>query len=236
MKKRYIKILAPAMLSMTLMAHADGGEVEIAKLDCKIPAKTMPVCGEPSYYEYHNRIAVFSPLHQTYERIKTNAFYTGVEIWAMSTWTNGPGTNYAFLGEAELRFGWNYFYNGRDHVTPFVGAGVIKDYKREKFNDDHGAKKPAVAYGVFGLLYDHEFNSIFNLGINLKGLVGGQISKSRYDWGSPVGGIDIALPITFHFGHHRHWDIRIEPFDIYLRGTHVSRNYFGFRSTVGYRF
>jgi hypothetical protein len=221
---------------MTLVAHGDGGEVAIAQSDCKKPAKTMPVCGEPSYYEYHNRMAIFSPLHQTYERIKTNAFYTGVEIWALNTWSTDRKLEMALLGEAELRFGWNYFYNGRDHVTPFAGAGVIRDFRKEKFNDGHHERKPAVAYGVFGLLYDHEFNSVFNLGFNLKGLVGGQVEKQRYDWGSPVGGIDIALPITFRFGYHRHWDIRIEPFDIYLRGTHVSRNYIGFRSTVGYRF
>jgi hypothetical protein len=196
----------------------------------------VPVCGEPSYYEYHNRIAVFCPEHQTYERIKTNAFYTGVEIWGTNTWTTDRGTKYAILGEAELRFGWNYFYNGRDHITPFVGAGVIKDFKHERIQGHSHATKPPVAYGVFGLLYDHEFNSIFNLGFNLRGLVGGQASKTRYDWGSPVGGIDIALPITFRFGYHRHWDIRIELFDIYLRGTHISRNYVGCRSTVGYRF
>lgn len=232
MKNGYLKFLAPAMLMMTVLANADEAVFEIAQSDCNVSTKTEST---PSFYEYHNRMSVFGPFHQAYERIKTDAFYAGVEAWFINTISDRDSC----LGEAEARFGYNFFYNGRDHVTPFVGVGVIKDFRKDHVEDEffhHYGIKPAVVYGVFGMLYDHEFNRLFNLGFNLKGLVGGPVKKKNLDWGSPVVGIDVAIPITFRFGYKRHWDFRIEPFYIYLHGSQVSRDYFGGRSTIGYRF
>lgn len=236
MKNEYLKFLVPAMLMMPLLAHADEAVFEIAQSDCNVSVKTESNCNEtPSFYEYHNRISVFGPLHQAYERIKTDAFYVGVEAWLLNTVSNRCD----LLGEAELRFGYNFFYNGRDHVTPFVGTGVIDDYGLQRVRQEffhHYKRKPPVVYGVFGILYDHEFNRLFNLGFNVKGLVGGSVKKHHLNWGSPVVGIDVAIPITFRFGYRRHWDCRIEPFYIYLHGSQISQNYFGGRSTIGYRF
>jgi hypothetical protein len=240
MLNKYLKMTLPMMLVMTLMVIAD--DCEKAIIIEKGPCET-----QPNFYEYHNRISVFGPLHQAYERIKIDALYAGIEAWAVYAISDGHSHGNQVLGEGEFRMGYNYFYNGRDHVTPFLGVGVIKDYRKEEISYhtrvsgvlvSHHRKleKPAVAYGVFGLLYDHEFNSVFNLGVNFKGLVGGAVNTHHIDWGSPVGGIDVSVPITFRFGNKRHWDIRLEPFDIYLHGSHLSRNYFGGRSTIGYRF
>jgi hypothetical protein len=237
MMKRYLKI---ALLAMTSIAMGD----EVAP---EAPDEQPYCCPTPNFYEYHNRISVFGPLHQTYERIKTDAFYVGVEIWATYAFSSNGGHADQFIGEAELRMGYNYFYNGRDHVTPFLGVGAFKDYRKDRvgyFAYENGSlvrhhrhyEKPAVVYGVFGLLYDHEFNSIFNLGVNFKGLIGGPVNKKHLNWGAPMGGIDVSLPITFRFGYQRHWDIRLEPFDIYMHGTRIARNYVGGRGTVGYRF
>lgn len=218
-------ILSLALLP--IFVHADG---ELAE-------QTPP----PSFIEYHNRMAVFFPWHQVYERTKTDAFYAGVETWFLPVLTEGDNDG---LFEAELRFGYNLFYKGRDHVTPFIGGGVIKDCTSRHYNTTfrhgrahkHHAALPAVGYGVLGVLYDHEFNTIFNLGINLKGMVGGGVNKKHFDWGNPVVGFDVAVPITFRFGHKRHWDFRIEPFDVFLHGTNGNANYYGLRNTLGYRF
>ncbi len=173
------------------------------------------------FIEYHNRMAVFSISHLAYERIKTNALYVGIEGWAAAAINRDD----KLIGEGEFRMGYNYFWNGRDHFTPVVGGGFFK-----------GHVKPGIAYGTLGFLYDHEFTDVFNLGLNAKGILGGPVSKKHFDWGSPVVGIDTSLPITFRFGHKRHWDARIEPFNIYLHGSKASANYIGFRSTIGYRF
>ncbi len=233
MRKRYL------VLPLILVSTVFGAR-------CEKPAPIRSC--EPTFYEYDNRIGVFYPMNLVYERIKTDAFYFGIEAWATYVLSNDKGHSNRFLGDAEIRMGYNYFYNKRDHITPFVGAGVIKDFCKERsetrffFNgtfvrsEHHYYQKSPVVYGVFGLLYDHEFNSIFNLGVNFKGLIGGGVGSNHKNWGSTVGGIDVSLPITFRFGYHRHWDLRLEPFYIYLNSSHFSRNYFGGRGTLGYRF
>lgn len=252
MRHAYLKAMLPTMLALTSLAFADE---EVAQANTQSQSKQGQMnqgqmqqtqaqpAAQPQYMEYHNRIAVFTPWHQVYERIQTDAFYVGAEAWiepALSNKNHGRGVR---IGEAELRMGYNYFYNGVDHVTPFVGVGFFKDLGRERsgwLEDNerrhHEGQKAGIVYGVFGFLYDHEFNSVFNIGVNLKGIIGGPVSHRHHHWGSVVGGVDVSVPITFRFGPKRHWDIRLEPFDIYLHGSELSRNYFGGRSTIGYRF
>lgn len=233
--KQFLKVTL--LLAMTSIGFASEG------------AKPEEVYLETRFHEYHNRIAVFGPLHQVYERTKTDAFYVGIETWYLPVISTSGGKDHQrWIGEAELRMGFNYFYNGRDHVTPFLGVGAFKDFGKEEHEtrflrggvvvrrERHSDVKGVVLYGAFGLLYDHEFNSVFNLGLTVKGIVGGTVNHTDINWGSPVGGVDVSLPITFRFGHKKRWDIRLEPFDIYLHGTKISRNYFGSRSTVGFRF
>lgn len=187
------------------------------------------------FIEYHNRVALFDPFHQVYERIQPNAFYAGVESWCVVPIV---GSKVRVL-DAELRMGYNFFCleKGRDHFTPFLGAGYFQDFGTCWFaHHRHRHHKPGIAYGTVGFLYDHEFTDIFNLGFNAKAIVGGPVSSKAFHWGSPVVGADVALPITFRFGHHRHWDFRIEPFNTYLHGSDAARNYFGLRNTLGYRF
>lgn len=178
------------------------------------------------FIEYHNRIAVVSFNHFVYERIKPDAFYTGVEGWAV------PTLNYNFIVEGEYRAGYNFFWNGRDHLTPLAGVGFFKDFANFYYDN----AKPGIVYGTLGFLYDHEFTSVFNLGVNVKGIIGGSVAKKWNGWGSPVVGVDTSLPITFRLGHKRHWDARLEPFNIYLYGSNNSMNFVGLRSTIGYRF
>ena len=181
------------------------------------------------FIEYRNRIAVFDLSHITYERTKTNSLYAGAEVWLLPVTRNNQ-----LLGEGEFRMGYNFFWNGKDHFTPIAGIGYLQEFhKRHHCLHKH---KPGIVYGTFGFLYDHEFTKTFNLGFNVKGLLGGPVSERRFDWGSTVAGIDVSLPITFRFGHKRRWDFRLEPFNIFLQGTHHSANYFGGRSTIGLRF
>jgi hypothetical protein len=194
-----------------------------AESDQKEPAPTP-------FIEYHNRMAVFNIDHLVYERIETNALYAGIEGWGLRTLNQNR-----IVAEGEFRMGYNFFWNGRDHWTPLAGIGFFKDFHKTHEHGHH-PMKPGIFYGTIGFLYDHEFTDVFNLGLNIKGILGGPVSKKHFDWGSPVGGVDVSLPITFRFGHKRHWDARIEPFNIYLHGSQAAFDYFGFRSTIGYRF
>lgn len=231
MKKIYLKITLATLLPLSGFADGTGN---------------APSPKDWPFAEYHNRIVVFNPLHQAYERIKPNAFYVGIEGWLLPLiFHSGNAEFLTTLGEVELRMGYNFFYNGRDHFTPVIGGGFFKDFAKYRIKCEHGIpycredhhyQLPGLAYGTIGFLYDHEFNSIFTLGTNLKGIIGGSTSSKHLHWGSTVLGFEIALPITFRFGYKRHWDFRIELFDIYLHGSDNSRNYVGSRNTIGYRF
>lgn len=257
-KRRITKLI----LSILLLTHfaANGDEIEITEAEiASIQNQPQPeVAKAPSFYEYNNRMVVFSLSTIAYERTKINALYVGVDYWEkLASIAGNYNSDYPPLGkvhEAELRIGYNFFYNGNDHLTPIIGGGIFYDSNKAVRTVENGGtlvtvstadeKKYAhrykefylspITYGTFGFLYDHEFNSVFNLGFNAKGIFGQPI-KDKY-WGNPVVGCDVSLPITFRFGHQRHWDLRIEPFDVYLKGPQLSRNYFGFYNTIGYRF
>jgi hypothetical protein len=215
MKSRHFILALSVLSSATALSYADAAPQNQKQ-------EVNP------FIEYNNRMAVLDPSHVTYERTKNNAFYVGVEGWCV------PAVNHDFhwITEGELRMGYNYFRNGRDHFTPFIGAGYFRDLHKK-----HHHTRRGLVYGTLGLLYDHEFTETVNLGLNIKGLIGGVVGSGHNEWGgNPVGGIDVAVPLTFRFGYKRHWDFRLEPFNIYLHGDDSGRDYFGFRSTVGYRF
>lgn len=229
-------LLTLPLVALSQLLHADATE----------PTTGFLKKEKSPYIQYHNRMAVFGPLHQAYERIKNDDVYIGVEGWLVPTYRGGK---HKAISEFEVRGGYNFFYYGRDHVSPFIGLGVFKDFSEKHTHEyvivnnslvDSGHKKrsnPAVVYTTVGFLYNHEFNSIFNLGFNLKALLGGSVhNKKKESLGNTVGGFDASLPITFRFGHKRHWDYRLEPFDLFLAGNKHSENFFGFRSTLGYRF
>lgn len=225
MKNRYLLALS-LLLSLPMVGQATSYPFSKEARSKSVHRESK----EPQYIEYHNRVIVFAPSHQGYERIKPDAFYAGIEAyWAPAV---NKGHENSVL-DAELRMGYNCFFNGREHFTPFTGVGYVQNFFKEHRHTYH---RPGVAYGTIGFLYDHEFNTIFNLGLNAKVLMGGPVSKKRFEWGDFVAGVDVSLPITFRFGYRRHWDYRIEPFNLYLHGSKISQNYFGFRNSIGYRF
>ncbi|MBS0652440.1 MAG: hypothetical protein JSR39_02810 [Verrucomicrobia bacterium] len=209
MKIKYLKLI-PFLISMPLLAQADTSEAT-------------------QFVQYNNRAVMFIPFHQCYERIKNDAFYVGAEAFLV-----GSDKNHVLLN-TELRMGYNFFFNQRDHLTPFAGAGYVEDFhvRHHPLQLHH---RPGIAYGTAGFLYTHEFTSIFNLGLNAKILMGSPVSKKHFNWGSYVIGTQVGVPITFRFGRDRHWDLRLEPFNLYLHGSKASKDYSGCITTLGYRF
>lgn len=247
MRSRYLQVLLP-VLSIAALAHADQpGYRAKQPVNHKNGIKRVP----PEFIQYNNRMMVFTPWHQGYERIENDAFYFGLEgyVTPVVAWPHHHHHHrhrWNALFNAEMRFGYNCFYNGRDHLTPFIGAGYVEQYFRRHHhhhhdhhhNDHHHSRhhRPGVAYGTLGFLYTHEFNTIFNLGFNAKFILGGPVDHKHPKWGSPVVGADVSMPWTFRFGPDRHWDVRLEPFYMVLHGPKETQNYFGGRSNVGYRF
>jgi hypothetical protein len=231
MKNKFLNSIIP-VLTITVLGYADQTPTLLGLPKQDTP-KEKKATGqkEPPFIQYHNRIVVFAPNHQGYERIKPNAFYVGVEGFFVPVLNREDGN---FLLDAELRMGYNFFFKQRHHFTPFAGVGFVQDFIRYRHN--HFEHKPGIMYGTTGFLYTYETSDVTNVGINAKFIVGDPLSEKHFDWGTPVIGADIALPVTFRFGRGRHWDYRLEPFYMYLHGSNETQDYLGFRSTVGYRF
>ncbi len=183
-----------------------------------------------SWVQYNNRMNVFSINYQAYERIKPDALYAKVSGYYVPELNH---TSQALL-DTEFRLGYNFLFNKKDHLTPFAGVGYLQDFHHHHHHTTH---RPGIVYSSIGLLYDHEFNTIFNLGFGTRMLLGGAINqKDSNKWGNPVVAVEASLPITFRFGRLRHWDYRIEPFNLYVHGSSTAQNYVGFRNSFGYRF
>ncbi len=205
-------LLSAGIVTSSLSANFIVKENEVTLTTTKKP---VPV--------YQNRLN-FNLSRIGYERIKPKAVYFGLEAWYVLTM--GPFPLEWTLLEAEARIGYNLFFNDEDRLTPIVGFGYFKDFVHHQ--------RQGLLYGTAGFLYEHKFSNLFDIGVNLKVLVGGDVGKSR--WGNPVLGYDISTPLTFHFGEKRNWDFRLEPFYIQMFAHNHAHNFGGGRSAFGYRF
>src|SRR3569832_1658639 len=193
----------------------------------KPPERVKHAAGtEPISPQYDNRFG-FSFDRVVFDRNKANSIYFGADFWMPYFFSHSRNSQFGHLYEGEFRLGYNFFLDGCDHFTPHVGAGYlylnVGDFLKAKFS-----------YTTAGLLYYHEFNTVFGWGLFLKGLAGKQLSGSeakKFAWG-----VDLSMPLVFRFGKARHWDLTLEPFYLYLESNHKTQAVFGGRGTFGYQF
>lgn len=231
MKNLFLKALVPFMSLTTFLVAAEGSEA------------FKPACPQ-----YDHRMTVFHPAHIGYEYLPNDDLYLGVEVVGTEVYnvkTKGSAIP-AFL---EVRGGRSYFYNGQDHIRPFIGGMLGKDLKTRKvtqyarefgqFVDLCEIECPLLAFGFVGCTVEREFNSRLSLGLTAKAMIGGPVQKSskyqEYTYGlrDILYGADLSMPFTIRLGEARNWDIRLEPFAVVMNGN---VRYLGHRSAIAYRF
>ena len=154
-------------LIATLSATAAAGSALHADTAQTTSATTTP------FIEYHNRIAVFNSYHLAYERTKTNSLYAGVEGWLLPV-----ARSHQAIVEGEFRMGYNFFWNGRDHFTPIAGIGYFQQLRKRHFC--FHKHTPGIVYATFGFsLRPPSSPRRFNLGLNVKGLLGGNLPSQK---------------------------------------------------------
>jgi hypothetical protein len=220
MKQKALIVLL-SIFSLSAITYADSSDTDSTTPS---PHDTK----KPPFREYDNRLSFF-PTYLSYERIKPNAVYVGMET------SGGFPLNKALADlffYSELRLGYNFFFRGRDHLTPVVGGGYTKDIC---INHARCLRRPNIGYGLIGLRYWHECSYKFHMGVNAEFLIG-RPTNEKHQWNSPVMGFNISVPLIFKFKDHEKWDSCIEPYSVYLRGGNTSTIYAGLRYTLGYRF
>lgn len=160
-----------------------------------------------------------------YEHIKLDAIYVGVEGWYL--WGFGGHGFQLILGEAEGRIGYNFSLNPSDVITPFVGGGYFRSFATDR--------KQEIGFSSLGFRYEHVFSRVFNLGLNLEGMLGYSL-KHRQSWGDPIWGVDVGVPLTWRFTRKKNWDVRAEPFFTGWFGQDRNAFFTGVRGAFGYRF
>jgi hypothetical protein len=161
-----------------------------------------------------------------YEYIKPDAIYLGAECWYL--WGFNTHGVQLILGEAEGRIGYNFLLNPLNVMTPFIGGGYFRSFE--------SSRKQEIGFASLGFRYEHIFNRIFNLGVNLEGMLGHSLNRRQISWGNPIWGVDIGIPFTWRFTRKKNWDIRLEPFFTGWLGQNRNCFFGGLRGAFGYRF
>jgi hypothetical protein len=225
MKLRTLKLLLP-LLSVSLFAESD----VVAAAERPATVESAPKCEIESY---HNQITFFGN-SGLYSRTKDDSLYGAVLT------STSPVLNHfqnEIIGDAELRFGYNFKLNENDKVTAFAGVGSYFFIATESFYKLNDAEyKGATPYGSVGGMYLHTFNRLFAMGANAKVLGGYSIDWNDFENAKASFGLEISSPIVFNFGNHRHWSFSLEPFYLMLKSKDPVQNYFGLKYAVGYRF
>ncbi len=213
-----------------------------------------------SPYWFDNRITVFTPFHYQYEYVKPHAPYVGIDLWVGPSISSNHGEFYkypgtysstrgAIIGKVEAAFGYNFLISDNKHLTPFLGFGVFKDFLEHRFDRDKTRYEnilpiledpdvsftlPRVYYGTIGFKQVYDFCPTFLFGVKLQGLVGWTHEPEK--WGNPIYGLECGLPITCRLGKTKHWELCLEPYNIFFLEKRFYNNFLGLHFTVGLRF
>lgn len=183
---------------------------------------------------YNNRIMFF----EGYERTEDNSVYFGLVAWISPNYLSHSD---AWIFEGEARLGYNHAFNKKTKLTAYAGGGYLDDIKRShqhhrsylRHLKEHSLE---FGYGAIGVNISHMFDHLFGVGLNVKGMYGKGTIGSVYHDNEWAGGMDIGVPLIFKFGGHRRFDIRFEPFYMFLKSSQDETNYLGNRLFVGVGF
>jgi hypothetical protein len=184
---------------------------------------------------YDNRIN-FSLIRAGYERLKPQGVYIAIQEW----YTPFAHDNPKWINILEARLGYNFFFEGKDRLTPMIGGGFYKYYSTKKpsayYEYYYGNPyKQGIGYVMTGATYEHDFNRLFSMGLTMK-LSLGTVANERSTWGNPIFGYQVEAPFTFRFARGRKWDYRFAPFAVSQMGRNFSASDYGIYGEFGYRF
>ncbi len=189
-----------------------------------------------------------------YEHLKKDSIYFGIDgtfaagrvkdkIEAKATvkdvaaeLTIGPSHDRtALFGNAESRIGYTFGGNSFT-LSPFVGSG----WSYQKFD----TKSDIWAdwfYGTAGFKSNFDVTDIFGIGLNAKAVYNfaanahTPVGKAIMDGVDRTWGYELGLPLTWHLGESKNWDIQMEPYFSQL-STKLGDKQAGARLMATYKF
>jgi len=184
--------------------------------------------------------AMYYGLRAGYDFLRPNSLYAGVDflyafgrlhikaykgkIDFFKDHTRGVVSN------GELRLGYNFRGEKPFYFTPYAGIG---GYHLRPTRSIHYVQN--WLYLAAGMRAEHEVNSTFNIGLNLKGMKALYLEQrvkkhhkyaASYHKSSNALGYEISVPLTIRMGYERNWDLRAEPYYLKLN-SHTDTNVIG---------
>ncbi len=152
------------------------------------------------------------------------------------------------FAHTEARLGYNFQAGSRSLITPFLGLGGYYSRSTSSWSVEEiyipNSTRLTSSWGYYalGMRTFFTIRPSFDLGLILKGM---RSFSGRIKFESPVldrkgslansWGYEIDLPLTWHLGATKQWDIQLEPYFLKL-STKDNLNIFGGRLLLGYRF
>ncbi len=190
----------------------------------------------------------FLGIRAGYEYLKPKAFYAGIDLLSAisnkSFHATSQGNHFQHsgntgFGNVEIRLGYT-FANQDVMLTPFLGIGAYAFGN----NSHYFHFNESMVYYTAGMRSLLELSHSFNLGLNwkifrttdteqkFKYLFAGQTIKPT-DHNNMWGG-EIGVPLIWHLGCAKRWDIQLEPYFLKLTFSEP-QNIYGTRLLFGYR-
>lgn len=185
-----------------------------------------------------------------YEYHKEDALYAGVDfklspLVNLDSESSGPkefsvdekDTDFSELDywtNMEIRLGYNFSLGNIHNVVPYISVG----YSHFNFtNKDFELKQ--LGYLSFGLKTYHTVGPIFQIGTHIRTyrnlMVNYNALGRTYASGKKEWKVEFGLPLIWHVGDTKQWEILLEPYYIQLPTTY-NAEFLGTRLTFGYRF
>ncbi len=185
--------------------------------------------------------SLYGGLKIGYDYLKPETFYFGtdglVAIGRSSTskshsdtnstsTVNGKSKSSPLFANVEQRYGYTFQspISSKSTITPFIGIGWY--YIRPQFDNNFHTNW---FYGAAGLRVNQQFSDNFDVGFNIKAMhaFAGNIKNF---WG-----YEAALPLTWHVGTSKKWDIQFQPYLLKLDADSRGQ-ILGARLLAGYSF
>ncbi len=206
--------------------------------------------GVKAGYDYFKPKAIYAGIDGLYALGKERGYiehYNFNPYYSLGnySWEYKARTRFA---HAEARLGYNFRAGSRFLMTPFLGLGGY--YSRstsswtieEMYFRNSTRLTSSWGYYALGMRTVFDICPSIDLGLILKGM---RSFSGRIKFESPIlyrtgslknsWGYEIDLPLTWHLGDTKQWDLQLEPY--YLKfNAKENLNIFGGRLLLGYRF
>lgn len=173
-----------------------------------------------------------------FDYIKKDAIYAGADFRISPIWNpNDKKLDLKdYFANGEVRLGHTFGMSDSDTLISYGALGYTQFHRNYA---DNYLKE--MCYFSVGAKFLHEFGSIFELGVHVKAsrILSNIYTLKYFHSGQTIEttkwSYEFGLPLIFHIGKERQWEIQLEPYYTRIRAA-IGFELLGSKLTFGFRF